>query len=49
MKRIIITLILLGGITNSFYSQSSSFQATTANITAWNLAGFAPITQEKAD
>jgi len=48
MKRIIITLVLLGGIINPFYSQSSSFKDTTANITGWNLAGFHPIPSKKA-
>ncbi len=49
MKRAILILVLSCIFSNPLYSETPSFEATTANIAGWNLSGFSPIPTEKAE
>lgn len=48
MKSIIPAFVIFLVSSVCAYSEPVSFQATTANIAAWNLAGFNAIPAEKA-
>ena len=49
MKRATWTLVAFLVISTPAYAEAPSFQAATANIVGWNLAGFNAIPRDKAE